>query len=82
MYTVPASTKVIIRHMGFVNTTAADITVQLWLHGYQYEMGLVVPARDSRALDVASWVLAAGELIEAQASAVGINMICHGVREA
>ncbi len=81
LYTVPASSKIVIRHMGFINTTSAAITVQLWMHGTQYEMGLVIPPNDSRALDISEWVLNTGELIEAQATAVGVNMVVHGVRE-
>ncbi len=33
LYTVPASTEAIIKHMKFVNQTGAELTITLWING-------------------------------------------------
>jgi hypothetical protein len=82
LYTVPASTKVVIRHAVLINTSAADVTVQLWIHGVKYVDAAVIPAHDEVFQEVSMWVVHAAELIEAQASAAGVQCEMHGVREA
>lgn len=79
VYTTPASTKFVVRHVGFINTTAADVTVKLWIHNVLYEPGVVVPALDTRAVDVSMWLLKATELLEAEATATGVSIVVHGV---
>lgn len=80
LYTVPAGSTAVIRHVSFVNTTGSQITVQLWLGGLTVEPSLAVPASTSRAQD-AVWVLPATEAIEAVASAAGLNCFIYGVEE-
>lgn len=83
VYTAPAATRLVVRHIAFINTSATDVTAQLWVHGVQYVPGIVVPALSSRAMDVSMILVKATETIQVQASATVTTLTCvvHGVEE-
>ena len=80
MYTVPVGRRAIIRWMDLVNTTGSAITVDVWLNNVQWENDRSVPGSDKYARDTIT-TLAAGQLIEMQASGAGANAFVSGVLE-
>lgn len=80
MYTVPTGRSAVVRWMDLVNTTGSSKTVDVWMNGVQWEATRSVPANDKYQRDTLLY-LQAGQLIEMQASAAGVNGFIGGVSE-
>jgi hypothetical protein len=80
MYTTPVGRNAIIRWMDLVNTTGSAQTVNVWVNGVQWEAARSVAANDKYSRDTLL-ELSAGQLIEMQASAAGVNGFIGGVEE-
>lgn len=80
LYTVPVGRNAVIRWLDLVNTTGSPITVDVWLNNVQWENDRSVAGSDKYARDTII-NLAAGQLIEMQASGSGVNAFVAGVLE-
>jgi hypothetical protein len=81
LYTVPADRNAIIRDITMVNDTASNKTVDVWLNDFKIESGLLIPANQGYTSPFTGVELVEGDLIEAQASAAGVNLFIWGVLE-
>lgn len=81
LYTALDNVRGIIRHINLYNTTGADKVVQVWVGGIQVDGNAVIPANESRAIDISMWVLLPTQLLEMQASATGVTCVVYGVEE-
>lgn len=78
VYTTPLNTETVIRGFDYTNKTTGDVTINVWLAGMKLEHDLIVPAGASMERR-GVWVLLAGETIELQASATGVDCMSSGV---
>lgn len=81
IYTVPADHNAIIRDITMVNDSASLKTVDLWVNGFKLESSLNIPAHQGYTSPMTGVELAEGLIIEAQASAAGVNLFAWGVLE-
>lgn len=81
LYTADTNVRGYIRHVGVINTGGTDRTITFWLGGVQVTPAINIPANDTRAMDVSMWLLRSGDLLEAQASGAGLNLVVFGVEE-
>lgn len=83
VYTAPALTSVIVRHMRAVNTNVSGITLKMW-HTGTTDADVILPAV---SIDAGGWaefegtiILEAGEQLYAQASsATSITLTLYGL---
>lgn len=80
MYTVPTGRSAVVRWMDLVNTSGSSVTVDVWMNGVKWEDTRSVSAHDKYQRDTLLY-LQAGQLIEMQASASGVNGFIGGVEE-
>ncbi len=78
LYTTPASTNAVVTNIVLTNTTAAAITGTIKLSTVEVLSGVSVSANGVLALDIKQ-VLDAGELIQGNASAVGLRVHISGM---
>lgn len=79
-YTTPAGKNSVIRYINLCNDSGSSVTVQVWLDGLKYLSSAVVAAGQTLVHEAGN-ALAEGQVIEAQASAAGVNMFVTGVEE-
>lgn len=85
LYTVPGSTSTMVKDIDLANTTAASITVTLYLvpsAGTPGAGNVLLPSIPVPANGIQQWsgtqVLNAGDMIQATASAVGVTANISG----
>jgi hypothetical protein len=81
IYTIPDDVDYAsIRQISAANITDEDATISLWIAGYLFIPTLTVPAEEPPVgEDYPILTLRAGEVIEAQASVVGVNLFIDGI---
>lgn len=81
VYTVPTDRNAIVRDITLVNDTAASKTVDVWVNGFKLESSLDIPAHAGYTSPMTGVELEEADIIEAQASATGVNLFVWGVLE-
>jgi hypothetical protein len=76
--TVPVGREDYVRYLDFVNTSGSSRTLDIWLNNIKFIHAQAIPAGDRYSLQ-GIWDLAAGQLIEGQADAAGVNGFISGV---
>lgn len=80
LYTVPDGTTAFIRYASFTNNSTGTATVQLWLAGSRIVSGLAIASSEQK-VDSVLWVLKAGQSVEVQSNAAGVDCLLTGVEE-
>lgn len=82
IYTVPGSTRALVKDIDIANTTAAAITIRLWLGSGTATSNAIFYDTSVSANSTLQWtgtqVLNATEAIKAQASATGLTVTASG----
>lgn len=82
IYTVPASTSTIVKHISLCNLTASQVTVDVVVNGRYLLKSYPIPANGAYREDLSA-VIPAGATIQALASgATSIDAILSGVEVA
>lgn len=77
--TAAAGEKLLVKQATFCNTTAADISVTLYLAGVRVAAGLTVPAASTVDIPLTQ-VVRPSETIAGGSSSAGIDCMISGVR--